>query len=95
MYFGGSLYDSSGGMSFGIYALFGVVVMSATLQRRLMTRGFNILFALIAILALAVSEATSPTAATAGHITGVIVGMLVAVAFSVLRTLKKSEAPNR
>ena len=51
VYFGGSLYDSSRGMSFGIYALFGV----------------------IAILALAISEVTSPAAATAGHITGVIV----------------------
>ena len=95
IYFGGSLYDSSGGMSFGIYALFGVVVMSAILQRRLMPQGFNILCALIAILALAISEVTSPTAATAGHITGVIVGMLVAVACNVLRILKRSEAQNR
>ena len=51
VYFGGSFYDSSRGMSFGIYALFGVV----------------------AILALAISEVTSPAAATAGHITSVSV----------------------
>ena len=92
IYLGGSLYDSSGGISFGIYALFGLVVMSAILQPRLMPRSFNVLCALIAILALAISEITSPAAATAGHITGLAVGILAVLARGVCRKFSSSGA---
>lgn len=87
MYFGGSVYDSSGGMSCGIYALFSLVVTSATLHERLMPQGFALVCAMIAIAALVISEITSAAAATAGHISGLVTGALVAVSCRMSRKL--------
>ena len=75
---GGNAYDSCGGISFGINALFGLVIASSALDRRMLPHGFATLCMFIAMLGILGSEAGSADTATAGHVVALVFGALVA-----------------
>lgn len=76
--FGGSLHDTMGGISPGVNALFGLVAGVATLRPRLLPGGFGPVLLVMTLLGVAMAEVANPSAATAGHLGGLLVGLLVA-----------------
>lgn len=85
MLWGGRLYDNFGGMSGGIYALFGLLAGACTADLRLCPRGFGILFGGVAVMAITYSEVLDPHAATTAHVAGLCFGLFTGVFWSIAR----------
>jgi len=77
---GEQAFDNCGGISFGLYALFGYLIGAGVSNRRLLPRGLATLLCGIALLGIVSSEILSPTAATAGHVAGLLVGVSCQIA---------------
>lgn len=84
MILGGTLYDNCGGISFGCYALFGVLIGVALLRPRFLPRGLGLFAAMIAVIGIVGVELGSQVAATAGHIAGLATGCLCAPVVSII-----------
>ena len=76
--FGGSLHETMGGISPGVNALFGLVAALGTIRPRLLPGGFGPVLLVMTLLGVAMAEVANPSAATAGHLGGLLVGLLVA-----------------
>lgn len=79
MTFGGDLFNNFGGISGGVYALFGVLIAISIIDKNLLPKGFPLLLFNIAIIGIFSSEITSAHAATTAHIGGLITGMASAI----------------
>lgn len=95
MLLGGHAYDSCGGVSGGIYALFGLVIVHGMLERRALPQGFAVLCLVVALSGIASSELTSKTVATAAHFTGLASGALAALLLHGLRATVRNRAAGR
>ena len=89
MYLGGQLFDNFGGLSGGIYSLFGLLAGAGIVDWRLCPRGFGIVFVVIALMSIAYSEVMSAHAATVGHLTGLTFGLLTGAGWASLRLLAR------
>lgn len=79
---GSQLYDNFGGISGGVFALFGFLVMSSVMQRRFLPEGLALSMAGITLASGIASEALSANAASVAHMAGGISGILMAVVYS-------------
>lgn len=95
MWLGGSAYNSTGGISFGIYALFGFVIVAGRNVTGRLPTGFAALVAFIAVLCIGASELASKSTATVGHLFGVLAGALCGCAYDWLerRSIGKVSPP--
>ena len=80
--FGGSLHDTMGGISPGVNALFGLVAGIATLRPGLLPGRLGPALLWMTLLGVAMAEVANPSAATAGHLGGLVTGLLVAAGIS-------------
>jgi len=78
MVFGGTLHDTMGGISPGVNALFGLVAALATIRPRLLPGSFGPVLLMMTLLGVAMAEVASPSAATVGHLGGLLTGLLAA-----------------
>lgn len=76
--FGGALHDNLGGISPGVNALFGLVSGLAIIRPRLLPGGFGPVLLLLTLLGIAMAEVANPSAATAAHVGGLLVGLVAA-----------------
>lgn len=81
MTFGGDLFNNFGGISGGVYALFGFLIVFSIIDKNVLPKGFPLLLFNVAIIGIFGSEITSINAATTAHIGGLIVGMTYAVIY--------------
>ena len=79
---GGRLFDSFGGMSGGIYALAGALVVAGLLNRRLLPTGFGLLCANLTVLGLLSAELVSTATASVAHLAGLLLGGIAGIAYA-------------
>jgi hypothetical protein len=78
---GGQLFDNYGGVSAGIYALFGFIIASNVLERKLLPKGLGIFLMGLAVVGIASSELLSQNMACVAHLTGAVIGIMIAFTF--------------
>ncbi|WP_045767233.1 rhomboid family intramembrane serine protease [Xanthomonas albilineans] len=76
MNYGGHFFDNYGGLSGGVYALFGLVIFSGFTARSLMPKGFCLFLANLAVLGVLEAELMSENAATTAHLAGFFFGLI-------------------
>ncbi len=77
MQFGAQLYDSVGGVSGGVYALLGLIVVYGALRRGSLPQGLATLVLILAVTGVGMSELASVTTATTAHVAGFISGCAI------------------
>lgn len=82
MMLGGTAFDNYGGISGGIYTLLGMLIVAGAGRRQLFAKGLWLLIVNLTILGMVASEALSGHAATAAHLSGLLLGGLVGVFYS-------------
>jgi len=82
MLYGPQELGNCGGISGGVFALFGATVAGSYLNRLALPRGFGQLLLVMAFIGVLASELTSANAATIAHVSGIILGGLFALACS-------------
>lgn len=83
MTFGGNAFDNYGGISGGIYTLLGMLVAAGAIKgRQLFPRGLGWLIFNLTMLGVVGSEVTSENAATAAHLSGILLGGAVGAYYS-------------
>ncbi len=81
MTFGGRVFDNFGGMSGGVYALVGAVVVAGLVNRRLLPKAGWLLFTNLVVLGLLSSELLSETTASVAHFSGLALGGLAGLVY--------------
>lgn len=76
---GGHIFDNFGGVSGGMYALYGLLATACMIKRGLLPKGFALLFVGIAILGIVSAEMLSERAATVAHVSGFFIGASMCV----------------
>ncbi len=84
---GSQLYDNMGGISAGVFALFGFILMSGAMQKRLLPEGLALSMAGIMLASGMVAEALTVSAASVAHIAGGISGLVLAIVYALHRSL--------
>nr|MDO6970489.1 rhomboid family intramembrane serine protease [Xanthomonas vasicola] len=87
---GGHLFDNYGGLSGGVYALFGFVIFSGFTSRSLMPKGFCLFVANLAILGVLGAELMSENAATAAHFAGFFFGLICGLILKISAVFKRA-----
>lgn len=77
MVFGGDLFNNFGGVSPGVYALFGFFLLSAAIRLIKLPRGFGFLCGGLAALGLLGSWLLSKNAANVAHLSGFLLGAFI------------------
>ncbi|MFZ5844197.1 MAG: rhomboid family intramembrane serine protease [Pseudomonadota bacterium] len=76
MLIGASDYDNFGGISGGVYSLFGMIVMAGTLKRKLLPAGIPLLYGGLASIGIISSELLDENSATVAHVFGFSFGLV-------------------
>ena len=82
MTFGGRVFDNFGGMSGGIYALAGALIVAGLLNRRLLPKGFGLLCINLTVLGLLSAELLSSSTASVAHLGGLLLGGLAGIGYA-------------
>lgn len=86
MTLGGDAFDNYGGMSGGVYALFGTLIAAGAARRRLFPKGFWSLVLNLTVFGIVTSELLSANAATAAHVSGLLLGGVAGVCYGLGQT---------
>lgn len=76
-----------GGISAGVFALFGFILMFGAMQKRLLPEGLALSMAGIMLASGIVAEALTVSAASVAHIAGGISGLVLAIVYALHRSL--------
>lgn len=87
MLLGGNAYNNFGGVSPGIYALFGFFLLSWILGSIKLPKGFAMLYGGLALLGIIGTWLTSSNAATVAHLSGLILGSLLCLCYTFVRSV--------
>jgi membrane associated rhomboid family serine protease len=68
--------DNCGGVSFGIYSLFGLLLGFNFFIEKILPKGFSISLVLILVIGIFSSELLLTNSASVGHITGLVIGIV-------------------
>ncbi len=90
MNYGGHLFDNYGGLSGGVYALFGFVIFSGFTTRSLMPKGFCLFLANLAVLGVLEAELMSENAATVAHFAGLFFGLICGLILKISAVFKRA-----
>ncbi len=85
MFFGGQAFDNCGGISAGIYALFGLLCAYGAVRPESLPKGFAALCLIAALTGIGFSEIAAQLSATAAHLCGFMTGSLAAGLLSAVR----------
>jgi len=80
-FFGSQELDNCGGISFGVYSLFGFILGFNLLVWPILPQGFAISLLIVVLIGLFFSELLIPNSASVGHFTGLLFGALSSVLF--------------
>lgn len=78
---GEQLFDNYGGVSAGVYALFGFVIASGVLDRKLLPKGIGLYLTGLAVVGMLASQVLSEEAASVAHLAGAAIGIVAACAY--------------
>ncbi|WP_128421859.1 rhomboid family intramembrane serine protease, partial [Xanthomonas theicola] len=67
-------FDNYGGVSGGVYALFGALISAGVVKRQLFPKGFWLLILNLTVLGIFASEVISENTASAAHAAGIFLG---------------------